>query len=259
MVRKLGYLPDPRKRPNETPDKDADEVLSAAPVPPSSDNVALTKVVDQGGLGSCVANAIGQAVYGSHRKQGVQSPKFLSRLFAYYVSRLYHHETNRDSGTFLRTCIAGLNKFGFCPEDVWPYDDGPSKFKRMPPTAVFHAAFDQRSPTVYHRIYSEGRDRLDDIKRALGKGYLVAFGTDVSNDFCSDVGTDKPIDPPVGKTIAGGHAMCFVGHQGDTFKVINSWGTNWGLTGYCDFTGDYVAWGGTRDIWIIEHAPRYSS
>jgi len=255
---RLGYRPDPLKRPGETPDLDAQEVLKAAPLPISASlREHVVEVLDQGGLGSCVAHAAAQAVRISHHRQGVANPKLLSRLFGYYCSRAYHHETGQDNGTFIRTFFAALNKFGFCPEEVYPYVDDGAAFKKMPSTTAFHAAFDQKSPTVYRRIYEEGSERVDAVKRALASGFAVCFGTDVSNDFCSSK-LDNPEKPPVGKTIAGGHAMTLVGYDRDVFDVVNSWGGGWGESGYWYFDADYIAWSGSRDFWIVEHSPKYS-
>lgn len=259
----LGYLPDPHKRPTEKQDLDADEVLQLqAPFsfPARHSNRHLIKdVLDQRNIGSCVANAVLQAVRASHVKQGAQSPLLGSRLFTYFCSRLYHNDTRNDFGTYLRTAFASLNKFGFCPEGDWPYEDIKRRFSRIPPTSAFRAAIDQRSPTTYRRIYEEGQDRLDAIKQALFLGYLVAFGTNVSTAFVDgDIGS-APIKPPINQPIAGGHAMCFVGYDEDGFDVVNSWGTGFGENGYCTFSPEYVAWPGVRDLWIVEHAPRYST
>lgn len=258
-MRTLGWLPDPHKRPGEKNDEDATEVLRTLRAPPPSWSLRnLARIVDQRSLGSCVANAVGQAIYIAHRRAGVATPKFVSRLFIYYFSRLYHHQTNEDSGTFLRTAFSALNKFGFCPEETWPYDDGPDKFRRMPGWQAMHAAFDQRSPTVYRRIYESGNSRTNAIKAAIAAGYAVAFGTDVSQAFANDDLGEGPIKPPVGMPIAGGHAMTVVGYDGDTYEIANSWGADFGDEGFCRFSGEYMRWGRTNDLWIVENAPKYS-
>jgi len=258
-MRKLGYRRDPRKRPGETPDRDATVKLKAAPVPADSDNGRLiVDILDQGNLGSCVANGGFQAVRGSQVKQGVQNPVLGSRLFGYWFARAYDHETDEDSGTFIRNFFGAINKFGFPPETVWPYSDDDHTFTIMPSMAAVDAAYDQRSPTEYLRIYSTGQARIDDIKRALGAGYLVVFGTSVSVDFTSVPPGDTPINPPVGLQIAGGHCMVIVDHKSDDFRICNSWSKDWNQGGFCHFSADYLAWDQTDDLWIVETAPLYS-
>ena len=43
------------------------------------------------------------------------------------------------------------------------------------------------------------------------------------------------------------------------FKVVNSWGTEFGDAGFCYFDPSYLTWEGeTTDIWIVKTAPRFS-
>lgn len=253
--RALGYRPDPAS----TRDFSARDRLGVTPPPPAASvRHLIVDVLDQLTLSSCVANAIMQAVRASHVRQGVTNPKLGSRLFAYYCSRAFHHETNVDGGTYLRTCFQGMNKFGVAPEDIFPYTDQGEPWKKLPPTAAFRAAYDQVSPTKYERIVTVGSARVDDIKRAIAAGHVVCFGTDVSVDFASNRGVDVPIDPPVGKEIAGGHALSVVSYSGDVFTIANSWGEGWAQAGFCEFTASYLAWSDTRDVWLVDSAPPFS-
>lgn len=253
----FGWLRDIPKAPGDKPDHDAAPLLSSLPIPPSASNRELVvDVLDQGALGSCVANSILQAVRGSQVRQGAVAPKLGSRLFGYWVSRAYHHATDVDDGTYLRTFFQGLNQFGFCPESVYPYDV--ARYAAMPPSAAFRAGFDQHAPTVYKRIQSANAARVADIKRALAAGYLVTFGTLVSEDFARNQLGDAPLSAPIGKTIAGGHALCAVGYDGDDFEVVNSWSEDWGARGYCTMAADYLTWAETTDLWIVQEAPAYS-
>ena len=257
--RKLGYRRDPRKAPGETLDRDAKVKLRSGPVPASSDNSKLlVDILDQGNLGSCVANGCFQAIRGSHVKQGVENPVLGSRLYGYWFARSYTHDTASDSGTFLRNFFAAINKFGFPPESLWPYYDDDHSFAIQPNTAAVKAAFDQHAPTEYSRIYSTGGDRIDDIKRALGAGFLVPFGTLVSTAFTETSPDTTPIMPPIGLSIAGGHCMVIVDHVGNIFRICNSWSKNWGVAGCCYFDAEYLEWDQTDDLWIVESAPRFS-
>ena len=247
--RSLGWRPDPL----DARDHSAHEKLGAGPIPPAATcRPYILSVLDQGAASSCVANAVMQAVRADHVRQGIANPQLGSRLFGYYMSRAYHTEAHNDAGTFLRTFFASLVKFGFCPETAWPYEL--TDVNRMPAADTFRLAFDQKTPTSYSRIMSQDGERILAIKRAIAAGHVVCFGTDVATDIFGDKG-EVPIDPPVGKQIAGGHALCVVGYDGDVFEVLNSWSTAWGADGYCKFNADYLAWSGTRDLWIVESAP----
>jgi len=258
MGRAFGWLKDPAKQPGEPPDHDARTILASTPIPRAASNRRLiVDVLDQGQLESCVANAIMQAIRATHVRDGVTAPRLGSRLYGYWCSRAFHGSTRVDSGTYLRTFFQALNKFGFCPEERWPYDAG--RFADMPPNAAFRSAFDQHSPTSYKRITSGGVDRIADLKRAIAAGYLVTFGTLVTEAFVQgDLGTEPLAPPPQQDHIAGGHALCAVGYDGDVFEVVNSWGTGWGDNGLCYMAREYFMWGYTDDVWVVAEAPRYS-
>lgn len=260
MARSLGYRPDP---PKSTDFKFSALGHTAAPPPSASLKQFVIEVLDQGRLGSCVANAGCQAIRMSQVRQRIAKavtplqaaqvkmapPPLGSRLFGYYLARASHHETNIDGGTHLRSFFEMANKFGFPPESLWPYDV--AKFDQMPATKAFHAAYDQHSPTIYRRV-----DTLTEIRQALANGFAVCFGVDVDEAFCD--GAFDPTTPLQAATsnIVGGHAMAFVGYDGRAFEVVNSWGTDFGDGGYFLAAESFVE--AARDIWAVESAPIFS-
>jgi len=258
-VRPLGYRPDPAKQSHEKQDYPASARLKAEPLPTWHSNHRLVlNVLDQGVRSSCVENAIKQVVRMSHVHQGVANPPLGSRLFGYYLDRALAHEIDQDGGTFLRVAFENQNKFGICPESLWPYSDDDVTFKRMPSPEAFRAAYDQRAPTEYFRIYEEGNDRVTAVKRAVAAGFGVAFGTLVSDRFCAGNSGTEPLGPPTELSIAGGHAMAIVGYDGDVFDVVNSWSVEWGNRGYWKMTAEYLTWADTQDLWICQASPIFS-
>jgi C1A family cysteine protease len=55
--------------------------------------------------------------------------------------------------------------------------------------------------------------------------------------------------------MAGGHCMTVQDHEGDAFRIVNSWGEDWGAGGRCVFSADMLAWGASEDFWIVDRSP----
>ena len=247
-----------------------DQVLPAD----SADASALVKILNQGSLGSCTTNAIGQMIRAEMVRTGApEGTEFPSRLWQYSLALADDRNFGRDVGTHLCTVIDIDASYGFPPESAWPYDI--SQFGNRPPVKAWHDAFDQRAAmpenggealVVYHQINDEGCDRIDTIRRAITAGRLVAFGTPVTEAFCSSSPgpNDIVVKPNGSEPIAGGHAMCWCGYQRDEvtgrwkFRTVNSWGEEWGDGGFFWMDQDYVAWDETSDIWTVSKVARYS-
>jgi C1A family cysteine protease len=296
-TRALGW----KKQAEDSRDHDAMKVMlrTVPSVPAAADNHDLVKIVNQGQLGSCTANGSGQAVRAAQILEIVEKQlaawtaagkpaslfdsaaatktandvlEFWSRLMSYYLARSFEGTVKEDAGANIRDIFRAINKFGFCAESVWPYNDnsdpeqGPTPFNHMPSAEAFRAAFDQRASAQnvqanvidYALIRETGDARVDAIKLAISQRHLVVFGTDVTEKFCSDMSANngQPIEPPTdGKDIAGGHCMAIGGYDELSPKIINSWDTDWGQNGWCRFSWDYIKWSNTSDLWIVRRAP----
>jgi hypothetical protein len=262
--RGLGWKKDKPKAPGETPDRLARHKLAAVMPPPAASNQPdILSVIDQKAMGSCVVQSATQNYRANLAHRGIVSP-LGSRLFLYYLARAYDHDTANDDGTFLRNAFQALTKFGLPPEDAWPYDDDTrpgAPFSRLPPISAFRAAYDQSAQMAtprYFRIDTEGEERVLDVKRAIAAGHCVSWGTSVSNDFCNDDLGTAPLVPPIGKSIAGGHALLIAGYSGDVFDVVNSWSDSWGSKGWCRMDASYLTWQESSDFWIVDTAPEFS-
>lgn len=255
---KTGYK---RSPPGVAVDRDAKRHLGSGIVPQTSDLTNLTTVVDQGQLGSCIANATANALRGCQISKGAVNPVLPSRLAIYWMLRALDNATQIDAGGFIHLAFQALNTFGYCPEDLWPYTDQGTAWKTMPPLSAFEGSFDQRTPTNYQRIMSTGGDRIDDVKRALGSGHLVVFGTTITDDFASgNLGPTGILQPPgPGDQIDGGHCMLWCGHTPASIKTVNSWGTGVFDGGYFQMSWDYVEYSDTDDIWIVTDTPLFKA
>jgi C1A family cysteine protease len=193
-------------------------------------------IYDQGQLGSCTANGIAGAIEFDQRKQGVKD--FVpSRLFIYYNERVIEGHVNEDSGAQIRDGVKVAHKLGAPPETDWPYDI--SKFKDKPPASVYSEAL-QEVVTSYARV----GHNLTNMRGCLAEGFPFVFGFTVYESFESEEVAKTGIVPmpESGESVLGGHCVVAVGYSDShrRFIIRNSWGTGWGIGGYCMMPYEYL-------------------
>jgi len=231
--------------------------LYAAPAPvlkalPASADLRpqCPPVYDQGELGSCTANAIGAAIQFEQMKQKMKAfaP---SRLFIYYNERDIEGTVNSDSGAQIRDGIKSVASLGACPEvPDWPYDI--SKFQQKPPNPPCYDDASKNKIISYQRL----TQTLNQLKGCLASGYPFVFGFSVYDSFESDLvaKTGHAPMPAPGEAQLGGHAVMGVGYEDKNqwFIIRNSWGTDWGMTGYFTLPYSYLTDSNLADdFWTI--------
>jgi C1A family cysteine protease len=205
-------------------------------------------IYDQGQLGSCTANGIAAAVEFDQIKQ--KQPVFVpSRLFIYYNERAIEGTINQDSGAQIRDGIKSVATVGAPPESQWPYDI--SKFTKKPTASAYKAA-KKDLVSSYSRVAQD----LTQMQGCLADGFPFVFGVTVYNSFESPVVAKSGLVPmpTTAETAIGGHCMLAVGYDtaDRTFLVRNSWGTTWGLKGYCKMPFEYfISPQLASDFWTI--------
>jgi hypothetical protein len=79
-------------------------------------------VIDQGQLGSCVANSLANVFRYLLTKDNVAGEKFLpSRLAIYFDGRVLENSVDSDSGLTVADGCKVLHQQGACAEHEWPY------------------------------------------------------------------------------------------------------------------------------------------
>ena len=198
-------------------------------------------ILNQGSVGSCVAHALASM---KSYIDGVQNDDFYSIGFIYGYRQEDDHQ---GSGMITREALSNLVKFGDCRRTSFPvneeYPDIVETMARYKLDRLIEEAAEHMS-LAYVKLY------LDDVKEYIVKYEKPVLVTVRVYDNFYDANTNGGIIPsePEGNH-RGGHAMLCVGYDGDTLKLINSWGDYNGDKGiyYLDLYSDII-----KELWVLE-------
>lgn len=203
-------------------------ILLAGPLPTAVDLSAdFPTPGDQGQQGSCVGWAVAYALKGYHERQERTWPldhpdRLFSPAWVYNQIRL---TSGCGGGTYLKDALGLLTRDGAATWTDFPYDS--CCCSAMPSADVRARA---------KRFIAEGIERIGGNDRSAVKTHLAAakpvvIGMMVDANFANLSGNTVH---RVGGNSLGGHALVVVGYddQREAFKVINSWGTDWGAGGF---------------------------
>lgn len=219
----LGLLPEDKAKISRIPA--ADIPFGGTELPKSVDmSDKMPEVGNQGGQQSCVAWAMAYALKGYQETVQLGEPVKFSPSFVY-------NQINggKNVPTQVTDGLNILSEQGVCLMKEMPYDE--TKWDEEPTEEA-------KSSAKRFRIDEWRRvNTLDikEIKTHLAAGLPVIIGAMVTAEF-RDNGYTEGADfiwKKNGEPI-GGHAMLVVGYDDDknAFKIINSWGKNWGDGGY---------------------------
>jgi len=193
-------------------------------------------VYNQGQLGCCTGNGIAAAIQFDQMKLGKKSftP---SRLFIYYNERVMENTVATDAGAQIRDGIKSVATLGAPDETVWKYDI--KKFAVKPPAVAYtDAKLDLVS------AYLKVVQNLQQMQGCLADGYPFVLGFTVYESFESAAVAKSGVAPmpASGEKTVGGHCVVAVGYDDATrtFLIRNSWGTGWGMKGYCTLPYEYL-------------------
>lgn len=207
-------------------------------------------IYDQHNIGSCTANSA-SVCYDFEFADMKSGHEFHpSRLFLYYNTRMIEGTTSEDNGAFIRNTFKSMNKYGMCPEHLWPYKE--KKFAVHPTPEAYTEA---QNNTIIK--YSRVPQTISAIKKTLVSGAAIAFGFNVYESFeHNDWSKNKimPIPKPKFEKSFGGHAVAIVGYDDDIAccKIQNSWSSSWGDKGYFWMPYELITSKECSDFWCIE-------
>lgn len=201
-------------------------------------------VVDQGGEGSCTAEALVAAVeYVKRRACGLGQP--LSAQFVYDM-RL-DPATSADGMTY-DDAFGVIASAGVCYERSLAYGTQTSRADLEANAALMSEAEQYRIGWPYIRLGGLGSCSVDTVKSALVKYGPLPIQVGVYNS-----GSEMWRQQNSGQQIRGFHAMTIVGYDAAAFIVRNSWGTDWGQCGYTSLPFDQLPL--VHDLYAVVDRP----
>ena len=196
-------------------------------------------ILDQGQLGSCVANAFALNI-----SYITKNNTNLCRLLLYALSRIRDNTPlSNDAGTTIRSAGSSVFKYGTCPESVYQYNSvNVANYKSLPPLVAFKNSNTFKS--FSYTFIKQGPNYLTNIKAVLNNYNVpIIFGFMVYESFMN-VTKNGLVPMPDLKTerIQGGHCMNIIGYNDDNkmFICANSWGIEWGDKGFCYMPYMYI-------------------
>jgi C1A family cysteine protease len=197
---------------------------------------SFAPIRDQGQQGSCASFAVASVIEYLRHDSNRYSPAFL-----YWNARQAVNSTDKDSGASLYDVIKTAVQKGDCTEDLMPYN--PDIYDASPTSTAFDEAMDCRileAETV--------KLNLDDIKSALSDGYPVIVAVRIFDSFSETnsgfvhLPSDEELSNGDRKDGHASHAMvvCGFSDKEKIFVVRNSWGTRFGVDGYCYIPYSYA-------------------
>ena len=240
--------------------------------PPASVDLRAwcSTIEDQGGLGSCTANAAAGIVeYFERRAFGRHLDA--SRLFIYKTTRNLLGLTG-DTGAWLRNTMGALTLCGAPDEKYWPYTDVDPDFDVEPSAFVYSIADNYEAIKYFgHDPLSKNIPRPDvvkSVKKYLAAGIPSMFGFWGYSSFSSGNQPGYipiPTDAELAADPEWGHAIVAVGYDDalkitntvsnktttGAFLIRNSWGTSWGISGYGWMPYEYALKNVAMDFWSL--------
>lgn len=181
---------------------------------------------NQGSQGSCVGWATAYALKSYQEK--VEEQWSFSKATTFSPAWIYNQiNGGQDQGSLISEALQLIVSKGAATWQTMPYDDG--NYRLQPGIAAFNEAAAYKGAS-WNRI-----NGVQQMKAALANRTPIVVGISVFESFYAISGSSAVYNSATGNNL-GGHAVTIVGYDdsryGGAFKVINSWGINWGDNGY---------------------------
>lgn len=181
---------------------------------------------NQGQQGSCVGWAVSYLkTFHEVTERGWNSKDRTSLFSPSFIYNQIKISSSCDSGSFFSEAFNIIRRDGASKLENFPYSD--QSCSALPDASTKQIAR-EFAVADWRRV-----NHLDEmeIKTQIASGFPVLIGMIVDSEF---MGLGDNIYDAIGTQDKGGHAMVVVGYDDgiEAYKVINSWGTDWGRDGF---------------------------
>lgn len=199
-------------------------------IPPSKFDLSqyAPPIGNQGRQSSCVGWAVAYGLktmqeqaerdWGADKADHQFSPAFI-------YNQIDHGQTC-DGGSRITDALDLVRRRGAATLEQFPYSD--SSCSAMPTAAVSQSAR-EFAIADWRRVNVQDTTEL---KQHIVDGFPLLLGIHVDRQF-GELSAGQSYGLPRGPSL-GGHAVLLVGYDDarNAFKILNSWGTGWGDSGY---------------------------
>ncbi|GAA1659499.1 C1 family peptidase [Fodinicola feengrottensis] len=189
---------------------------------------------DQGQVGSCVAWSTMHSGYGIlMNEQGISgSPMAPMYIYAQIAQ-------GDDEGTNGNVALDLADSQGVdTASDYW---QGDFDYTTQPDS-------NERANAIHYKLsgyntLSTGSGLKSAVQQSISQGMPVSVGLPVHNSFMdldAQSASDYSYMPGQNDPVAGGHEMAVIAYNSQGVTLENSWGTNWGNSGYVNVSWTFL-------------------
>lgn len=198
------------------------------------------RILNQKSTSSCVAHATtaGMEILYNQR----QNIKESFNPFFHYA----FINGGKDAGAFISDSLTAMKQYGICELGAFPSD------KVYYKNSLTKSAYENAARFKLEKGYR--CTTFEEVCSALSIGFVVNIGILVGSNFSK---VDSEGIAPLPNGGGGGHSMLACGLKkhskyGWLVKLQNSWGTNFGMNGYCYVRKEHFAYYSRLDCFAFQ-------
>lgn len=188
---------------------------------PETFELKMVRVKNQKNVNSCVAHALSSVIEYFNSIQNNNT----TEMSVGYIYGNRRNTKHKDKGMIIRDALASVCQYGDVPNKLFPYNEEVdtiiNKYENC--ASSLEEIGKENRFTNYYKLSS-----IEDIKAALYSNTPVIISIKWYNDIKVENGI---ITTTLPKEANSNHCIVIYGWTKKGWKILNSWGSNWGNKG----------------------------